>query len=1181
MTSGEGDRRPCPYVGLQPFEEADREFFFGRERDQRVIISNLLASPLTILYGSSGVGKSSVLMAGVVPQLRRERSKTPVVVFRNWVDRGFQLALTRACIEAVWTNGVDQPKPAESLPLDEILRACCEAAHEKVLVLLDQFEEYFLYHPKSSDPESFEVQFARAVNRDDVDAGFLIALRDDGLSKLDRFHERIPNLLSNRLRLKHLDAAGAAVAIRNPLAVWNDKHAASQPPISIEEDLVGELIQQVRIGRVLAGGHGGSGAERAEEGYIEAPFLQLVMVRLWEEEMRAGSNALRRETLDRLKGAREIVRTHLDNVMSSLDATSQAVCASFFDRLVTPTGSKVACGGEDLARWAGDLAPRVPAVLGSLSRDRILRTVAVPDNPQATRYEIFHDVLAPAILDWRRRHVEGEERALAVKKAREQAAKRALRQWLVALATMTVIAIAGWVFASWEKLRFKADQKAAESIYNALFNAEIGFNLAMEAVEATAPFGMSPTSAARLGLQPTSAAEDALRQAIQPSRLEWTLPIGAEAFDIAFSPDGRRLATAAKDKTVKIWDLATGHPQPTQLTLQHSAWVRDVAFLPAGDRLVTAANDTAYLWALDDPKTPRRSFLQGSPIYGLAVSRDGSRLATAGNGSGKGRVIKVWDLEAPGHDPQPVATIDVAGAWVMGLAFSPDGCCLATACVERGKAERTSASIWSIKTQEEILRVPLKVASDAVAFTPDGKSLVTASRDARLRVWQPAGDKLASLLAERSEAAAPVDTAASSGPAAIIWNERILAGHDNSVRNIDVSPGGPGVASRIASAGWDETAKIWDTETGENLLTLTGHKGSVAAVEFSPNGRHLATASRDGTVKFWNIEGHHTNTVTSIAFSPDGKTIATGSSDWTAKLWDLSGGTPRLLQTLQGHTNQIYRLAFNPAGTSLATAGFDNSVKLWDVGSGTEIRTLQKHKDQLRGVAFSPDGKRLASVGADGYGWLYDLESPDIPAIRVTHDRTDDEIKDKAQASAVAFHPQQDRWATGGYDGKLQLWDFSGSPVATVELTDAAREGPKDFTDIAFSPDGRVIAALAGRWVYLWPVEAFERRQSEPSATITIEGKRYCDSIAYSSDGKQLAVACKDAGVRIYDTANLKPVKTITVHKNAVSGVAFSPDGKTLATASLDKTFHVSPLRFDDLYEAANRLWNTTSGEKP
>lgn len=1179
MTAGEDDRRRCPYVGLQPFEEADREFFFGRERDQRIIISNLLASPLTILYGSSGVGKSSVLMAGVVPQLRRERPRTPVVVFRNWVDREFQLALTRACIEAVWTNHVDQPKPAESLPFDEILRACTEAAHETVLVLLDQFEEYFLYHPKSSDPESFEAQFARAVNRDDVNVGFLIALREDSLSKLDRFQERIPNLLSNRLRLKHLDAAGAAVAIRGPLDVWNDKYVASQPPVSIEEDLVGELIQQVRIGQVSAGPHGGSGAARAEEGYIEAPFLQLVMVRLWEEEMGAGSNALRRATLDRLKGAKEIVRTHLDDVMSRLEATSQAVCASFFDRLVTPTGSKVACSGEDLARWAGDLAPQVPAALELLSRDRILRTVAAPDNPEATRYEIFHDVLAPAILDWRRRYVEDQERALAVEQAREQAAERekVLRRRMVTLAVIMVITVVGGLFVSWQWVCSKANEKAAESIYTLQFDAERGLDLALEAVQTTAPFGMSPTLAARLGLSPTPVAEDALLRAIQAPLPEWTLRVGTLVSDIAFSPDGRKLAVAGEDKTVKIWDIAAGYPQPTQLTFAHKDWVRDVAFLPPGDRLVTAAGDTAYLWALDDPKTPLRAFVQGSPIYSaFAVSWDGSRLATAGagDGEGKGRVIKVWDLEAPGPEPEPITTIDVAGAWVMGLAFSPDGCCLATACVQRGRAERKSTGIWSIKTGSEILRVPITVASDAVAFIPYGKSLVTASRDAQVRVWQPAGDDLNSLLTKQSESVAPAGTGVSSGPAAIIWNERILAGHSERVRNIAVSPDG----SRIASAGGDKTAKIWDTETGENLLTLTGHKGSVEAVEFSPDGRHVATASRDRTVKFWNIEGH-TSAVTSIAFSPDGKTLATGSSDRTAKLWDLSSGAPRLLYTLRGHMDQIYRLAFNPAGTRLATAGFDNSVKLWDVGSGAEIATLKKHQDQLRGVAFSRDGRRLASVGADGFAWLYDLESPDIQAtaLGLAHNSE----KPKTQASTVAFHPQRDQWATSGYDGKLQLWDFSGENVGTIVHPDAESQSPPRFTNIAFSPDGAVIAALVGGWVYFWPVAAFKHPQSEPSFTLTVTEDSYCNSIAYSHDGKQLAVACNDAGVRIYDTAKLKLVKTITVHKNAVSDVAFSPDGTKLATASLDKTFHVSPLHFDELYEVAKRLQAATSGENP
>ena len=522
-------------------------------------------------------------------------------------------------------------------------------------------------------------------------------------------------------------------------------------------------------------------------------------------------------------------------------------------------------------------------------------------------------------------------------------------------------------------------------------------------------------------------------------------------------------------------------------------------------------------------------------------------------------------------------TIDVVGAWVMGLAFSPDGCCLATACVERGGAERTSTGIWSIKIGGEILQVPIMEASDAVAFTPDGKLLVTASRDARVRVWQPAGDALDRLLAERSEPITPGGAASSKKPPIVHWLERILAGHIERVRDIAVSPDG----SRIASAGGDKTAKIWDTETGENLLTLSGHEGYVEAIEFSPDGHHVATASRDNTVKLWNIEGH-TSAVTSIAFSPDGKMLATGSSDRTAKLWDLSSGAPRLLYTLRGHIDQIYRLAFNPAGTLLATASFDNSVKLWDVGSGKEITTLKKHIDQLRGVAFSPDGKRLASVGADGFAWLYDLESSNIQATALHWAHNSEQPK--TQASAVAFHPQkgQDQWATGGYDGKLQLWDFFGKNVGTINLPDAVSQEARHFMDIAFSPDGTVIAALTRRWIHLWPVAAFERPQSEePIATLTIERTGRCNSIAYSHDGKQLAVACNDAGVRIYDTARLKLVKTITVHKNAVSDVAFSPDGTKLATASLDKTFHVSPLDFTELYKVAKRLQAATSGENP
>ena len=147
------------------------------------------------------------------------------------------------------------------------------------------------------------------------------------------------------------------------------------------------------------------------------------------------------------------------------------------------------------------------------------------------------------------------------------------------------------------------------------------------------------------------------------------------------------------------------------------------------------------------------------------------------------------------------------------------------------------------------------------------------------------------------------------------------------------------------------------------------------AVKFSPDGRHVVTASRDRTVKFWNIEGH-TGVVTSIAFGPDGKSLATGSSDRTAKLWDLSTGIPHLRFVLQGHTDQIDRLAFNPAGNATGDRRIRQHGQALGCSSGAEIASLKKHADQLRAVAFSPDGKRLASAGADGHAWLYDFENP-------------------------------------------------------------------------------------------------------------------------------------------------------------------------------------------------------------
>ncbi|RNC67369.1 MAG: ATP-binding protein [Desulfuromonadales bacterium] len=399
----------CPYVGLQPYTEEERDFFFGRERDQRVIASNLYASSMTILYGASGVGKSSVLMAGVVPMLRT-RARTAVVVFRDWQRYDFLTALKGECLKCVALATQKTVKTAVDRPLDELLFSVGEEFGGTILILLDQFEEYFLYHPESEAGNTFDGEFARAVNRDDVDANFLLALREDGLSRLDRFRARIPNLMGNLLRLRHLDAAAAEDAIRKPLTAYNDQLDQGETAVTIEDDLVRTIIDQVRSGSVSLAPSAGAGQPQdvEDDTRIETPFLQLVLQRLWEEERGASSHTLRLATLQKLGGAQEIVRTHLDAVMAQLEPREQTLCAGFFDRLVTPSGTKVACRLDDLGKWAGDLADQVLPVVNVLSESRILRTIAAPASQPGMppSYEIFHDVLAPAVLDWRRRFVE-------------------------------------------------------------------------------------------------------------------------------------------------------------------------------------------------------------------------------------------------------------------------------------------------------------------------------------------------------------------------------------------------------------------------------------------------------------------------------------------------------------------------------------------------------------------------------------------------------------------------------------------------------------------------------------------------------------------------------------------------------------------------------------------------------
>jgi hypothetical protein len=384
----------------------------------------------------SGVGKSSLLEAGVVHSLR-QRHDLLVVSFRDWQSNPID-GLKASIADAAWRDANETLDLGDSLPIADYLEECGGRLNRQMMVILDQFEEYFLYHPHESGEGTFATEFPDAINRLDLPVSFLIAIREDSLAKLDRFEGRIPNLFDNYLRLDHLGHDAAVEAIERPIEQHNRLLPENSQPVSIEPELIDAVLNQVKTGQDLLGqvarGSIGSRAATTTEMRIETPYLQLVMTRLWEQEIGGGSRTLRLETLDRLGRAERIVRTHLYGVLDALAQSEQHTAANVFQYLVTSSGSKIAYPILDLAGTAALQESKLISLIEKLSGAdvRILRAVGpIPGRPAESRYEcyeIFHDVLGPAILEWRAR-VDERERIWV--QEQERIASKRRRNWQI------------------------------------------------------------------------------------------------------------------------------------------------------------------------------------------------------------------------------------------------------------------------------------------------------------------------------------------------------------------------------------------------------------------------------------------------------------------------------------------------------------------------------------------------------------------------------------------------------------------------------------------------------------------------------------------------------------------------------------------------------------------------------
>lgn len=613
--------------------------------------------------------------------------------------------------------------------------------------------------------------------------------------------------------------------------------------------------------------------------------------------------------------------------------------------------------------------------------------------------------------------------------------------------------------------------------------------------------------------------------------------------EVAFSPDGQRIATASFDHTARVWDVPNGK---LIASLEgHSDAVRAVTFSPDGQRIATASFDhTARIWDPSNGKLVVALDGHSDGIFAVAFSPDGQRIATASFD----HTTRIWNPSngkfITSLDGKFVTSLDGSGS----AAFSPDGQRIAII------GSDNIARIWNLLNDE--LAISLDGNSDYVAFSPDGHRISTGSYDDPALIRDASNGKVVAVLEGNWDSVAFSPDGrriATVGTDTAVWETSsgklvaVLEGH--SVRAVSFSPDGQLIAA--PSDDYHEyTVSTWDASSGKPVAVLKGHSDHVSAVAFAPNSQRIATASHDSTARIWDassgeiftsLEGH-SGIVRAVAFSPDGQRIATASYDTTARVWDASNG--KLVVSLKGHADYVVAVAFSPDGQRIATASSDATARIWDASSGELVLALKGHSSVSKAVAFSPDGQRIAAASWDKTGHIWDASSGEVLESLDGHS---DHIL------AVAFSPDGQRIATASTDTTARTWEvLSGKPLASL----TGHSGP--VTAVAFSPNGqRIATASFDHTTRIW-------HASSGKLVASLEGHSGpVRTVVYSPNGQHIATASEDHTVRFWDASSGNLVYSLEGHSGDARIVVFSPNGQHVATAS----------------ESILRVWDASSGK--
>ncbi|GAA2431893.1 hypothetical protein GCM10010191_52200 [Actinomadura vinacea] len=1125
LPSGDGDD-VCPYQGLAPFETETSDLFFGRAQATRGLLARLgprleAQGSVLLVSGASGVGKSSLLRAGLLPELAR--GTLPVAGSETWP----RLLVTptseplRALAEA-WTEEFggnagtvrellrDDPRGALTGPL---------APPGRLVLVVDQFEELFTLVTGEEERQAF-VRALHALAEGPPGAGVVIGVRADYWDRCAAYPQFAEAIQDGQVIVEPMTESDLRLAITGP---------AASVDLELEPGLVETILAELRAGR--------DAADRYEPGAL--PLLSQALRNTWERREKRRLTVRGYEESGRV---RDSVRRTADEVLDRLPAEDRKTALRLFRRMtVISAGGRVVRRRATLAEMraaasahTAEQRDRVGALLSAFAEQRLITL-------HEDAVEIAHDALLtawPTLRQWLEPDLAAQEvydrlvddaaqwaenhrdpaflyrgaRLLSVQDTRPRwdrdpdsfpppgpivegfiaasmrAARRAGRRRrlvMAGLAVLTVVALIAAVAAV--DAAGDADRQRRLAVSRQLAaQSEIAGDPTISSLLAVAAWRIAPTAEARYRM---------LDAATRPGRGS-IKGDGRTIIELAFSPDGSKIATAHEQEgVVRFWDTAS----------------RRQVGAPIDAKSIT-------------------SCLAG---FDIAFSPDGKTLVTSCF-----RFIRFWDVATRRPlGPLLDAAMEEPIGGVQTLAFSPDGRTLATSNYEG------TTLLWDVATRRRTggpfgeYQATGKKSIKAMAWTPDGKRLVTAGLDDTARLWDTVAGRQVG-----------------DG----------FTGHTDDVHDLSISPDG----TTLATASTDGTARLWNLATQKEIGTLRdpdrrGAVGGFRGIAFSPDGKRLVTAGEEGITRLWDVAdrrpvgpvlGDKRQRVKRVAFSPDGRTVAAAGDAGAVWLWD-----PLAHRQVGAAMPASSDAVFSPDGKTLVTprpepdaSGYrvaEGALQIWDVATQRRVgRPMEPAgRPALYDVEFDAAGRTLTTRTADGTIRRWDT---------ATQRQIGSPIPSDTNAMTARFSPDDRLLAVqrSVEDRSIAFWDIAGRREVGPRIT------VPGFTDniweMRFSPDGATLA-LAGkdRSVRFFDV-ATHRQVGAPMPAAV--GGGYFDHLAFSPDGRTLASTPGDGTVRLWDVAARRQIgDALTGHTDFITEVQFSPDGKTLVSGSADGTLRL------------------------